>query len=281
MRRNMQAQKNLAATEKRHARQLELEVQQRTDELKSAQQALIIESNYAMMGRVSGAINHEVNQPLASLRLNLATLRQLIESPDYDIAEIQQIVIDSDRTTKRIGRVITTLRNLTNQKRTEHSKVNMLRVIAEVRETIERERPVMYRSLSFTVGEALPAINGSEVLLQQAVLNLLYNAFDAVVDVENPKVELMAYATDTDITIDVVDNGCGVSELVAASLFKPFVSDNTGKSGLGLGLTLVEMIAQDHGGLLQYKPVPDGVADRVAPGSIFILKIPIDYSGKQ
>lgn len=270
LRRNIQSRKNLADAEKQYARRLELEVQQRTDELRSAQQALIIESNYAMLGRMSGAINHEVNQPLASLRLNLATLRQLIDSPSSDMEEIRQVVIDSDRTTKRIGRVITTLRNLTSQKHAEHDEVKMLQVITEVRETIERERPGMFQSLSLSVANPLPVVIGSDVLLQQAILNLLYNAFDAVADVEEPEVELKAAAVDTGVMVEVVDNGCGVSDSVAESLFKPFVTDKTRSSGLGLGLTLVEMIAKDHGGLLQYKPVPDGASK----GSIFVLTLP-------
>ena len=108
------------------------------------------------------------------------------------------------------------------------------------------------------------------MLLQQAILNLLYNAFDAVVDIEDPEVELKASAVDTSIVVEVVDNGCGVSDSVAENLFKPFVSDKTRSSGLGLGLTLVEMIAKDHGGVLQYKPVSGGASI----GSIFILTLP-------
>lgn len=106
--RNMRAQKHIADSEKRHAVQLEHEVQQRTEELRATQQELISESNFSMLGRMSGAINHEINQPLATLRLNLASLRKIIEKPDADPAEVRQIVLDSDRTTKRIGRVITT-----------------------------------------------------------------------------------------------------------------------------------------------------------------------------
>ena len=271
VRRNNKAQKDLANSEKRHARQLEVKVQQRTEELRSTQQQLISESNYAMLGRMSGAINHEINQPLASLRLNLATLRQLIERPERDMTEIRQIVVDSDRTTKRIGRVIITLRNLTGQQRTDHTEVKIARLMSEVAETIARERPTMSRYLLLSVSPDLPTAQGSEVLLQQAVLNLLYNAFDAVIDQPLPAVTLSATASGTDIIIEVIDNGCGVSDVVVANLFKPFVSDKTRKSGLGLGLTLVELIAKDHGGTLQYRPVT--TAD--SQGSIFTLKIPV------
>jgi len=247
-------------------------VQQRTEELRATQQELISESNFSMLGRMSGAINHEINQPLATLRLNLASLRNIIEKPDADPAEVRQIVLDSDRTTKRIGRVITTLRNLTVQRSAEHTQVNLDRLVAEVVETVQRERPALSQSLSVRIAEGMKAIAGNDILLQQAMLNLLYNAFDAVIDTPTPSVQLsvdMLQGKDN-VAIEVSDNGCGVSEAIVANLFKPFVSDNTRKSGLGLGLTLVELIAKEHNGQLSYKP---GIEDSKA-GSIFTLTLP-------
>ena len=129
-----------------------------------------------MLGRMSGAINHEINQPLASLRLNLASLRKLIEKPDADMAEVRQVVVDSDRTTKRIGRVVTTLRNLTSQKQTEAIVVDVERLVADVVETVRRERTATFPVLSVLSVESQLQVAGNEVLLQQALLNLLYNA---------------------------------------------------------------------------------------------------------
>ena len=65
-------QQRLVSAEQRVSRELEVQVQQRTLELESIQKTLIAESNFAMLGRMSTAINHEINQPLATLRLNLA-----------------------------------------------------------------------------------------------------------------------------------------------------------------------------------------------------------------
>ena len=61
--RNIRSQKRLVETERKYAMELKQKVQQRTDELRSAQETLISESNFAMLGRMSGAINHEINQP--------------------------------------------------------------------------------------------------------------------------------------------------------------------------------------------------------------------------
>lgn len=268
--RNIRAQKRLAAAEQRHMLELEAEVEQRTAELRSAQEALISESNFAMLGRMSGAINHEINQPLTSLRLNLATLRSLFDKPEPDMDELRQIVVESDRTTKRIGRVVTTLRSLSGQQHTDHTELDVRRLIDDVVETVRRERPSVSQSLSLNYEHSEFSLRGNDVLLQQALLNLLYNACDAVLNEADPCV-MLSVEKDTDYAVfNVEDNGCGVRPELQSSLFKPFVSDKQRTTGLGLGLTLSELIAHDHAGQLGY-------AQRMPKGSIFTLKIPMHH----
>jgi len=266
--RNVRTQKRLAATEQRHALELEDEVEQRTAELRSAQEALISESNYAMLGRMSGAINHEINQPLASLRLNLASLRGLFDKPEPDMNELRQIVVDSDRTTKRIGRVVTTLRNLSGQQHSEHVQLDVERLLDDIIDTVNRERPAASQSLQLNGKGSGLSVHGNYVLLQQALLNLLYNAFDAVLDKREPMVAIDLEASSDYIAFKVIDNGSGVKPELQESLFKPFVSDKQRTTGLGLGLTLAELIAKEHAGQLDYLA-------RTPAGSIFTLKIPI------
>ncbi|MGB0866819.1 MAG: cache domain-containing protein, partial [Granulosicoccaceae bacterium] len=104
--RSYRYQRLLAFAEQDNARKLENLVQQRTQALEKAQQALIVESNFAVLGRMSAAINHEVNQPLTSLRFNLASLRKMLGRESLNMDEVQQTVVDCDRTTKRISRVV-------------------------------------------------------------------------------------------------------------------------------------------------------------------------------
>ncbi len=275
--RNMLIQKRLAATEHRHAHELEIEVEERTRQLRSTQKELITESNFAMLGRMSAAINHEVNQPLASLRLNLASLRKVIDQPDANADEVRQIVIESDRTTKRIGRVVTTLRTMGGRKRTELARVPIDNLVAEVVDTLKRERPGMSEALETKIGTQGLLVSGDEVLLQQALLNLIYNAFDAVLVREQPRVTLEVYRRGDQVALDVTDNGAGVSEEIKPVLFNPFASDKGRNSGLGLGLTLAKMIADEHGGQLLYFALHDSVTKK-SSGSVFALNIPLAKS---
>jgi len=262
--RSNRAQTKLVVAEQRHTMQLEAQVEERTRELRSAQDELISESNFAMLGRMSGAINHEINQPLASLRLNLATLRSLFDQNNPDLETLKQIVVDSDRTTKRIGRVVTTLRSLSGQRRVDKFDIDVKRLVNDVIETIERERPHMSQALSVRMSHEDVTIHGNDVLMTQALLNLLYNALDAVLEVEQPQVTLCVSGS---VAFTVTDNGHGVPEEIRNNLFKPFVSDKHRTTGMGLGLTLAELIAKEHGGTLGYQPISPS-------GSEFVLNVP-------
>ncbi len=281
MMRLYQQQRRLVRSEQRNSQELEEQVVIRTRQLEQAQQRLISESNFAMLGRMSAAINHEINQPLASLRLNLASLRTMIERPGADQAEISQIVVDSDRTTKRIGRVISSLRSLARKQDSRFQLIDIEKVVIDVHGTVKRERPAASQYLAVQIAQGDFSVMGDEVLIQQALLNLLYNAFDAVLNTNAPSVvvslqiqnqqEIREGNVDTVLAGDVVslsvlDNGEGVSELAAESLFEPFSSTRKQHDGLGLGLTIARQIAVDHGGELSYRPCP--------VGSCFTLTLP-------
>lgn len=262
-----QQQVRLVRSEQRHSLELEEKVLHRTRELETAQQRLISESNFTMLGRMSGAINHEINQPLASLRLNLASLRTMIENGDADQNEIKQIVVDSDRTTKRIGRVISSLRSLAQKNESRFELFDVAKLINEVYGTVQRERQAVSRHLCIENADINIFVLGDEILIQQALLNLLYNAFDAVLGIKEPRVVLSiqrercsAINDDTNkravnqeyVVICVSDNGPGISPSVATTLFEPFATSRGKTDGLGLGLTIARQIALDHGGELRY-----------------------------
>lgn len=289
--RTYEQQHRLVTNEQKHSKELEEKVRLRSDELERAQGALIAESNYAILGRMSAAINHEINQPLTTLRLNLASLRKLIENPVDNIGDIEQSVIESDRTTKRISRVITSLRNYTRSNSMNIESVSVNRLIADVVSIIQTERQTMSAHLVVQTPEAGIVLQADNVLIQQALLNLLYNAIDAVIANPYPQLFLTVSSPlslrqvsplfseqlhhqaisylDSDknyIVIAVKDNGDGVPEHIVATLFEPFTTDKPNHRGLGLGLTIANQIAEGHKGLLMYA--------RVDESSVFSLILP-------
>lgn len=302
-------QRLTVAAEQRVSKTLEQQVKQRTQELEAIQKTLIAESNFAMLGRMSAAINHEVNQPLATLRLNLASLRSLFKGPvlNEDAWDsIQQIVTDSDLTTKRIARVITSLRSYAQRNRVDKQLLTAADLLQEVIATIQTERPNMASTVRADIADEVLMMYGDSTLLQQGVLNLLYNAFDAVLHKDEPTVFITAErirdvhpndrgnntnrkhrnelndstrvvtlnqeitegveAGQDFIVISVIDNGDGIADTIKESLFEPFTTDRLHIGGLGLGLTITQQIIESHDGWL--------LCDSNSRGSRFAIYLP-------
>jgi len=267
-------QRFIAQVERHHAQELEAKVAERTTQLRSAQQQLIIQSNYAMLGKMSAAINHEINQPLTSLRFNLASLRQLLEQQPVPHDMVNQIAVESDLTTKRISRVMETLRSVSKTANTDFDRIDLEALIQDTFNAVRRERPNVSRCLRTEVNVNGIHVRGNFVLLQQAILNLLANGFDAVMACDAPCIILSVDTAAHHAIVSVTDNGVGVSRTMTTRLFDEYATGKSGKKGLGLGLALSNQIAIDHGGRLTYASVDSG-------GSRFSIELPLEHVLKE
>jgi two-component system, NtrC family, nitrogen regulation sensor histidine kinase NtrY len=107
-------------------------------------------------------------------------------------------------------------------------------------------------------------------LLEQAMINLLRNAADAVAGAENPRIEVKCEARDGPVRLAVCDNGAGVPESQRDQIFVPFFTTKPG--GSGIGLNLARHIALGHGGQLD-------VRSAEPKGSVFTLSLPMTGGG--
>jgi signal transduction histidine kinase len=124
------------------------------------------------------------------------------------------------------------------------------------------ERDVRYESAVEPPGLAF---SGDPELIEQAVINLLKNALDAVAGRPDARVRLVVGAADGGAAITVVDNGPGLKPAEAEAAFTPFFTTKPG--GAGIGLSLARQIALAHGGRLEHRAAPRG-------GAVFRLLLP-------
>ena len=103
-------------------------------------------------------------------------------------------------------------------------------------------------------------VHGDPVLLQQVIVNLLLNAFDAMADTPAPKRRIVIASSERggSVEITVRDYGPGVSQELDGRLFEPFVT--TKATGLGLGLSIVSSIVAAHGGTIGADNLAEGGA---------------------
>jgi PAS domain S-box-containing protein len=228
----------------------------RTQETLRQMQAELAHLNRVMtVGELTASIAHEINQPLAAIVMNgNAALRWLALDPPNlvrarDSAEL--IIRDGDRASQIISRIRALL------KKSPPSKT-LLDINEFVNEAVGLTHNEMVRnSVRLRVDHAddLPRVPGDRIQLQQVLLNLIINAVEAMLTIEDRQRGLLI-ATDifdnTGVRIAVTDNGLGIDPQTADHLFDAF--STTKPEGMGMGLAISRSIIEAHGGRLWTEP---------------------------
>lgn len=205
----------------------------------------------AAMGELSVSIAHEVNQPLAAIMTSAeAALRWMDRSPP-DLEETREALADVLNATRHATGVVKRVRKLVSRARpeTEVVAVNALAVEALrlVRDNLERWNIQVRVELAAADGQ----VQADRVLLQQALVNLLTNAAQAMTAAETPSptIELRTCLEGRHAVIDVVDNGPGFDPESAQRAFDAFFSARP--NGMGLGLAICRSTVEAHEGTIR------------------------------
>jgi signal transduction histidine kinase len=202
----------------------------------------------AVLGQLSGALAHELRQPLAAILANAEAARHLVEREPIDVAELGAIHTDVVAEARRAAAVIDGLRAM-------HQRRDMrLEAIAPedlVREALRlAHTEIMTRGVSATwnIESALPAVLADRVQIQQVLLNLILNSCEAMAerDASDRLLTLGASESGAHVCFSVRDAGTGIPDALIEKLFEPFVT--TKPEGLGLGLSIARTVVDTHGG---------------------------------
>jgi signal transduction histidine kinase len=224
----------------------------------------------SVLGELSGAIAHEISQPLTAILSNAQAALELLEHKSPDLAEIRDAISDIVHEDNRAGDVIERLRCLL--KKGEHkSEVVDLNELVKATITLLKSE-LIGRNIEVTTDLAtdLPRSWGDPVQLQQVLLNLFMNAMDAMASTQDA-LRRIKVSTRLDenaaAEVRIRDRGHGIKAEDQAELFKPFYTSK--EHGLGLGLSICSTIVQAHRGVLRLFNHPDR-------GAIAVLSLPTD-----
>ncbi len=244
--------------------QREIAERQRVQEnLAVAEQTLQQSSKLAVLGEMSAAVSHELNQPLAAMKTYLAGARLLLSRnrPEEAVSSFQRI----DDLIERMGAITKQLKSYARQDGNEFQPVNMGDAINSALAMMEPQLRQRKVNITRTIPADPVLVMGDRVRIEQVMINLLRNAMDATQNVEDPQIEILLAAGETAV-LTVRDNGHGIEDI--ENLFEPFYTTKQPGDGVGLGLAISSGIVNDLGGRLTAR-------NAAAGGAVFEMQLPI------
>lgn len=228
-------------TEQRRA---EAEVQRQREQLTHL-------SRVVVLGELSGALAHELNQPLAAILSNAQAARRLLASPGADLHEIREILDDIVGEDKRAGEVIRRLRALFKKGEPVLRPLDVADLVRDALRLTHSNLAERGVSVCLDLHDGL-LVRGDKVQLQQVLLNLIVNACDAMRATPAGRRHLCLRAQalpGTRVQLSVADTGTGIAPGLIGRIFDPLVTTKT--EGMGFGLSISRAIINQHGGQIE------------------------------
>lgn len=250
------AEKNL----RKYSENLEEIVEERTKELREAQEQLVRKEKLAILGQLAGGVGHELRNPLGSIKNAAYFLKMALEKPDSEVKETLEILNKEVATSEHI---ISSLLDFARPKLPTRHKVEINDLLQETlsRTTVPEKIKVVSK-----LDESLPQILADPEQLSQVFRNLILNALQAMPD--GGQLEIRSEVSPpAQVTISFADTGVGIPEDNLKKLFEPLFT--TRAKGIGLGLAITKTLVEGHKGTIE-------VQSKLGKGSIFTVRLPLE-----
>ncbi|MFQ6067079.1 MAG: ATP-binding protein [bacterium] len=245
---------------KSFSRQLEEKVKIATEDLKRTQDRLIQSEKLAVLGKLSAGIAHEIRNPLTSIKILIHSLAKKITDTETKEKDIKVIENEIERVNQTIKRFL----DFARPKEPQFSRVDINQILEEtinlVSGKVKEQNIILEKEFS-----SLSHIQADREQMRQVFLNLFLNAVQAMP--EGGKLRIKTDLQGQYIRIEIQDEGRGIPERIKNKLFEPFFT--TKEEGIGLGLSIVKRIIDDHKGSIQ-------VRDSHPQGTVFTINLPIN-----
>ncbi|GBE39601.1 sensor protein FixL [bacterium BMS3Bbin08] len=237
--------------------------------LKATQEQLIQAGKMAAMGQLAAGISHELNQPLTGIKGFAQAALMDIGNGDPLKKDLEKIVEQADR----MDRIIQHVRFFARKSDFEIKEQDVNSPIEDALSLLSEQLRVHNIRVQKSLVSGLPKIMGDQNQLEQVFLNLITNARDAIDSRENGDggvITLRSALSKDREHVEVIcqDTGCGISEHDFEHIYNPFFTTKSPDGGMGLGLSIVYRIIEDHRGSIKAE-------SRKGEGTTFKITLPV------
>jgi PAS domain S-box-containing protein len=236
-----------------------------------ADQARLLHQDKMMsLGRLAASVVHEINNPLSGIlnyiRLMIRILSRGALTEDQK-AKFQQYLDLVENETNRVSQIVSSLLAFSRKSPPSFGRVRIDELLHRC--TILSQHKLELNNINLVSGiePEIPPVTGDFNQLQQCVINLIFNAVDAMPDGGTLKLTGNYDPEKNTVTVGVEDTGPGISEEDLPHIFEPFYSTKNEGYGVGLGLSIVYGIMQHHNGTVKTE-------SRTGEGARFMLELP-------
>jgi signal transduction histidine kinase len=231
-------------------------------EILKKQDVLIEAKKASAMKLLASEISHEINNPMSSLNMMLGLLYE--ELPDDDTKKENVSFMLGEL--QRCNLIIEKLTAFAKKEQLNLRTINLKEIISEVIEIVVKQNTGKGVTLTVNIDELPDEITADNLLIQNAMINLLSNAYEATP--EGGKIDVTGQISDGYAVISVSDTGSGISGENLTRIFEPFFTTKEQSGGSGIGLALTRKIIQRHGGKVTAR-------SSLERGAIFTIQLPL------
>ncbi len=241
-------------------------------EKQAADQAQILHQDKMMsLGRLAASVVHEINNPLSGI-LNYSRLMSKIlkKSPlkEEKIDKFRQYLELIESETERCSKIVSSLLAFSRKSPPSIGPVQIQELLHKCTSLSRHKLELQNIALATSYQPNVPAIQGDVNQLQQCIINLIFNAIDAMPEGGDLRLESQYQADKAQVIIAITDTGAGIPEDKLPHIFEPFFTTKQEGYGVGLGLSTVYGIVDHHNGRIDVKSRP-------GHGTTFTITLPV------
>ncbi len=241
------------------------------EELKKSQDQILHMEKLSALGKLTGSIAHEFNNPIYGTKIILEQLRDEANLSDQQSKGLDLAIKEC----YRMADLIVKLRDFYQPTSKKPERVDIHDLLFDVLLLMKNKFKEKKVSIVSELAEALPEVVVVGDQIKQVLLNVIQNAEDSFINssLEN-KITIKTEVSGFNIYLHVEDNGVGISKENIKNLFDPFFTTKPAVKGTGLGLSISHGIIKDHGGSIEAK-------SKLGTGSTFSIKLPVKEVGNE